>query len=97
MTDQILRLLRKAEVCNRTGLSERAISDRLAAGSFPKPVFIDARNPAWIESEVLAWIQQRIADRDHDIVPPGRAALIEARRLGGRKAQANRRMKIATD
>lgn len=95
MTDQIPRLMRKAEVCNKTGLSERAISDRLAAGSFPKPVFIDARNPAWIESEVLAWIQQRIADRDNEIVPPGRAALIEARRMGGRKAQANRRMKLA--
>ena len=44
---------------------------------------------------MLAWIQQRIADRDNEIVPPGRAALIEARRMGGRKAQANRRMKLA--
>lgn len=31
---------------------------------FPKPVKIGLRKNAWIESEIDAWIQQRIEERD---------------------------------
>lgn len=75
----------KAKVWNKTGLSELAVSDQLATGSFLKPVFTDVRNRTRIESEVLEWIQQCIANQDNEIVPPGRAALPKTRRTGWQK------------
>jgi len=33
-------------------------------GVFPKPIKIGLRRNAWIESEIDAWIRQRIANRD---------------------------------
>ncbi len=71
--------MRKTEVWIETELSERAISGQLAGSSFPKPVFIDVRNRTRIESKVLAWIQQCIANLDNDITPPGRAVFLETR------------------
>lgn len=85
------RLLRKATVRDITGLTDRGIADRLAAGTFPKPVFIDARNSAWIEVEVREWIAKRVHERDNEVITPARAALIESRRVGGQKAQQKRR------
>jgi prophage regulatory protein len=39
--------------------------DRLEkAGRFPKRVRLGACRVGWVESEVVAWIQQRIQERD---------------------------------
>ncbi len=84
-------LLRKAVVLTVCGLSEKGLHLRLAEGVFPKPVWLDARNPAWLASEIRAWIERLKHDRDHDIVTPKRAAYNDARRRGGLKAQAMKR------
>ena len=34
------------------------------ASKFPKPVKIGAARNAWVESEIDAWIDRRIAERD---------------------------------
>ena len=73
--------MHKTEVWNKAVLSEQAVSDQLAAGSFLKPVFIDVHNRTRIESEVLEWIQQCIANRDYEIAPPGQAVVLETRRM----------------
>lgn len=51
-------LIRMARVEEKTGLSKKTIyRDK----SFPKSVSIGARAVAWIEAEVDAWIEARIA------------------------------------
>lgn len=46
------------------GLSQTTLYEQVAAGLFPAPIPIGAQAVAWLESEVLAWIQQRIEERD---------------------------------
>ena len=54
-------LLRLEQVKLRTGLSRSTVYAKVASGDFPKPVAIGSRAVAWVESEVSAWIQERIA------------------------------------
>lgn len=56
------RLLRIAEVKRRSGFnSDSGLYGSIAKGDFPRPIKIGPRASAWIESEVEAWIEQRIA------------------------------------
>jgi prophage regulatory protein len=59
------RLLRAPEACARVGFTSTSTlysaMDRLG---FPKPVKIGTRSVAWIEEEVAAWVEARIAQRD---------------------------------
>ncbi len=73
------RLLSKREVLALTGLTESGIDNRVRRGTFPKPVPLDARQTAFVESEIRAWIAARIADRDAGVMPPGRDSFREAR------------------
>ena len=57
------RLLRRKEVSARTGLGRSSIYDKMQKGSFPQPVRLGERSVAWIESEINAWIDERIAER----------------------------------
>lgn len=61
-----LRLLRRKEVEERTGLGEWALDELERAGQFPKRVKVTPRAVAWVEHEVEAFIAQRIAERDND-------------------------------
>lgn len=58
-TDQP-RLLRRPAVEALTGLSRSGIYDRIRRGEFPAPVSLGASAVAWVESQVIAWIQARI-------------------------------------
>jgi len=54
------RLLKIPEVESITGKSRTSIySDT----TFPRPVKIGPRASAWVESEVMAWIESRITTR----------------------------------
>ena len=44
-----------------TGLSTSEIYRRIAAGTFPKQIKLGPKSVVWIESEVLAWCDERIA------------------------------------
>jgi len=48
----------------RTGLSRSTLYAMMAEGRFPKPIKLGDRAVGWAESEVLAWIESRIAQRD---------------------------------
>ena len=63
MATQILRL---PTVKARTGQSRSTIYAKIARREFPKPISLgaNARAVGWLESEVDAWIEQRIAARD---------------------------------
>jgi prophage regulatory protein len=58
------RLLRLAEVVERTGLSRSSLYAAIQRGTFPGPVKIGPRSSAWPESEIVGWINDRISERD---------------------------------
>ncbi|MCO4206721.1 AlpA family transcriptional regulator [Aeromonas hydrophila] len=60
------RLIRIREVIQRTGLSKSSIYDLMAQGCFPKTVRLSeqGRSVAFLESEIIAWMAERIAARN---------------------------------
>jgi prophage regulatory protein len=61
MPEKHLKLLRLAEVCNRVPYARSTIYQLIAQGKFPKPISLGAHARAWLESEIDAWIETRIA------------------------------------
>jgi prophage regulatory protein len=62
MVDTFLRL---EAVKRATGLGRSTIYDLIAEKRFPRPVKLNGgRAVAWPESEVAAWQQERIKERD---------------------------------
>lgn len=58
--------LRRKDVQNRTGLARSTIYLCIQQGAFPKPVTLGPRAVGWLESEVSAWITERVRiARDH--------------------------------
>ena len=53
------RLLARAEVQARCGLSRASIYRRLKAGEFPQPRMVGARAVRWLETEIDEWISSR--------------------------------------
>lgn len=51
-----LSILRRKQVEARTGLSRSTIYQRIAEGSFPKPVSLGPRAVGWLESEIESWL-----------------------------------------
>lgn len=59
-----IRLLRRPQVEKMTGYSRSSIYLKIQDGTFPKPVKLGPRAVAWIEAEVMQWIDGKIANRD---------------------------------
>jgi prophage regulatory protein len=58
--------LRRKDVQIRTGLARSTIYLYIQQGAFPKPVTLGRRAVGWLESEVSAWITERVrVARDH--------------------------------
>ena len=57
------RILRLPEVMARTGLSRTTIYRWRVEGRFPQPVRLGTRCVGWIESELEAWMGERMAER----------------------------------
>ena len=68
------RFIRLPEVLSRTGYGRTTIYRKMEDGSFPRSVKLggpledpnafDCRGVAWIEDEVVQWIESRIEVRD---------------------------------
>jgi len=54
------KILRLRPVLSRTGLSRSMAYDLMAKDQFPKPIGLGARAVGWLESEIDAWIAQRV-------------------------------------
>ncbi len=61
MTTIILRL---PEVIAKTGLSRSTIYSQISKGAFPKGVPIGEHARGWLNHEVDAWIESRVALRN---------------------------------
>lgn len=55
------KLLKIAQVIERTGLSKAELYKRITAGTFPKQIKLSYRSTVWVESEVQSWITDTIA------------------------------------
>lgn len=64
-----IRILRRKQLENKTGLSRSGIYAKLKPNpkrprdfdpSFPKPISVGAKAVGWIESEIDAWLEQQI-------------------------------------
>jgi len=58
------RLIKLAKVKDYTSLSTSEIYRRIAAGRFPAQVTLGPKSVAWVEAEVLSWLDSLTALRD---------------------------------
>ena len=58
------RFIRLPEVINRTGYRRTSIYQKVAEGTFPAPVKLGPRAVGWLSTEIDAWIDERVAERD---------------------------------
>lgn len=66
-----LHYLRLRDVCARVGLKSSSIYNLIRLGRFPKQVKPSEGTVAWVESEVEAYMEARLAERDaRDATPP---------------------------
>ncbi|KAA8693061.1 Prophage CP4-57 regulatory protein [Pseudomonas caricapapayae] len=61
-TSPARRFIKRQEVESITGLSCTEIYRRVAAENFPKQITLGPKCVVWIEAEVLAWCEARIAE-----------------------------------
>jgi prophage regulatory protein len=72
-TAGLRRILRLPEVEAVTGKKRSQIYEDILNGRFPAPVPLGERAVGWIEDEVAAWQNARIAERDAESTQRGRA------------------------
>ncbi len=58
-----MRILRLPEVVERVGLKRASIYQHIGQGTFPKQIALGERAVGWIESEIDAWLAERILAR----------------------------------
>ncbi|MDR1935946.1 MAG: AlpA family phage regulatory protein [Candidatus Accumulibacter sp.] len=58
------RFLSRGDVSQMVDLSKSTIYRLVAEKSFPSPVSTGAKRVAWLESEVMQWMDARIEERD---------------------------------
>lgn len=58
------RFLRIGQVKEQTGLSVPTIYRLIAAGEFPRSIPLGPNAVGWLQSEVAAWAERRVAERD---------------------------------
>lgn len=59
-THTSLKIIRRKQVEARTGLARSTIYLQISQGTFPAPISLGERSVGWLESEITAWIEQRI-------------------------------------
>ena len=63
----IMRVLRLKDVLSITGLGKTSIYKLIGLKRFPKPISLSLRSVGWLESEIQAWIQEKINARDQQV------------------------------
>lgn len=55
------------DCCELTSLSRTSVNAWRSKGQFPRPVALGEKRVAFVRSEVEAWVQARIAERDREV------------------------------
>jgi prophage regulatory protein len=60
------KILRRPEVERVTGKSRSQIYEDMQHGRFPKPIRLTPKGHSvgWLETEIAAWLRNRVAERD---------------------------------
>jgi len=58
------RFIKLPKVKDYTSLSTSEIYRRIAAGTFPTQITLGPKSVAWLEAEVLAWLDALAAQRE---------------------------------
>lgn len=59
-----MQIWRLKKVMEQTGLGRSSIYKLIKEGSFPKPVPLGIRAVGWVATEINAWIEDRVRERD---------------------------------
>jgi prophage regulatory protein len=59
-----MQVLKLPEVCRKVGLSRAPVYKMVSEGKFPAPIKLGARASGWVDTEIDAWIEQRVVERD---------------------------------
>jgi len=59
-----MKVLRRKQVEDRTGIPRSTLYWKIKRDEFPKPVKLGERSVGWLESEIDKWITQRVALSD---------------------------------
>lgn len=59
--------IRLPEVRRRTGLGKTTIYDWMKEGRFPKSLHLGGNIVVWVESEIDAWLEAKVATREGGI------------------------------
>jgi prophage regulatory protein len=57
----VVQFIKQSKVQELTSLSQRSIDRLVREDKFPKPIWIAEGRKAWVLSEVLAWINEKMA------------------------------------
>ena len=60
---QLQKLIRLPQVIEMTGRSRARLYEDIKANIFPKPLKIGPRAVAWVEDEIIDWIEERKQQR----------------------------------
>jgi len=60
--DTYIKLLRIAQVSEKTTLAKSTLWQKIAQGKFPRPIKISPAINVWKESEINAWIDSHIPE-----------------------------------
>ncbi|MBK2259179.1 helix-turn-helix transcriptional regulator [Francisella philomiragia] len=64
LNNQTPQLLRAEEVARCIGMSKTSVFRLAKAGKFPKQIRVSGQTTAWLKSEVVAWINDRVKERN---------------------------------
>jgi prophage regulatory protein len=80
-----MRFLRVPAVIQMVGFSKTTLYARLRNGTFPKPLVLGPQTIAFLESDILDWMQRQIAEQNAPVETR------RARALNAAKVAASRR------
>ena len=55
-----VRIMKRKEIQNVTGLSRSSIYSKMSQGTFPKAIKLSERSVGWLEHEVQQWLSDRV-------------------------------------
>lgn len=59
-----MKLIKIQQVSELTSLARATIYKYMSEGRFPKQVCLGGNSVAWVQEEVMHWIERKISDRD---------------------------------